>query len=43
MVSIGIICTLLTALKESSSSDDDVMSATEDPEYVCPRGSNRWV
>ena len=37
MVSIGIMCTLLTAPLESSSSDDDVvMSAAKDPEYVCP-------
>ena len=37
MVSIGIMCTLLTAPLESSSSDDDVvMPAAKDPEYMCP-------
>ena len=37
MVSIGIMCTLLTAPQESSSSDDDVvMPAAKDAEYMCP-------
>ena len=36
---IGVKCTLLTAPQESRSSDDDVMPATEDPDYACPSES----